>query len=94
MSHMLRHKPTGVLYIATPQLLRRPDMEVIEDTPDEKPKPKAKAKRATKADKPAVEVEEPEVLDAETQTEDENSATLEQEEVSDKGPTDDLFGNG
>lgn len=58
MSQMLRHKPTGVLYIATPQLLKRTDMEIVDDTPlvigDEAAKPAPKAPRKPAQKKPAI----------------------------------------
>jgi hypothetical protein len=47
---MLRHKPTGDLYVATSALIARGDMEVVEDAAPAdagaKPKPKTKAKAA------------------------------------------------
>ena len=54
MSNMLRHIPTGDLYIATAALMARGDMEMVEPdpvvaapevvAPAEEPKPKRKAK--------------------------------------------------
>lgn len=58
MSQMLRHKPTGVLYIATPQLLKRTDMEVVDDAPlvvgEAEPQVAEKPARKSPAKKPAI----------------------------------------
>lgn len=61
MPAMLRHKPTGDLYIFTDILSRRPDMEevdaVVEKAAAPKPKPAPRKKAAAKKAAPAPKAE-------------------------------------